>query len=49
VPETTVYFYTDDDGKVVPNADILRALERMKRYARNPEKHTYEESLHEQA
>jgi phage-related protein len=34
---------------VVSDADINRALERMKRYARNPEKHTYEESLDEQA
>jgi phage-related protein len=34
---------------VVSDADINRALERMQRYARSPEKHTYEESLDEQA
>ena len=33
----------------VPDVDINRALERKKRYERSPEKHTYEESLDEQA
>lgn len=34
---------------VVPDADIKRAVERMKRYTHNPEKHTHEESVDEQA
>jgi hypothetical protein len=34
---------------VAPDADIKRAVERKKRYERNPEKHTPEESLDEQA
>ena len=34
---------TKDD--VVPDTEIMRALERKKRYERNPEKHTHEESL----
>jgi phage-related protein len=34
---------------VAPDADIKRAVERKKRYERNPEKHTHEESLDEQA
>ena len=34
---------------VVPDVDINRALERMKRYVRSPEKHTHEESLDEEA
>ena len=33
---------------VLPTADINRAVERKKRYERNPEKHTHEESLDEQ-
>ena len=34
---------------VVPDVDINRAFERMKRYVRSPEKHTHEESLDEEA
>jgi len=32
----------------VPDIDIKRALERMDRFARSPEKHTHEESLDEE-
>ena len=34
---------------VVPNTDLNRALERKRRYERNPEKHTHEESLDQEA
>jgi phage-related protein len=34
---------------VAPDADIKRAVERKKRYERNPEKRTHEKSLDEQA